>query len=129
MNAALWAGDYIGLPWNPPERDCWSFFREIQKDRFGLDVPIIDFDPNDLRACTQAIAHDPERARWDEVETPVNGCAVLMARAKQPVHVGIWLDIQGGRVLHCAPGSGVLCQTLESLRLSGWGQIRFYTHK
>jgi cell wall-associated NlpC family hydrolase len=129
MRGELWAGNYIGLPWDPPHRDCWSFFREVQKTHFGLDLPIIDVDPNDLRAVATAFSHNPERAHWVEVQEPKEGDAVLMSRAKQPVHVGIWLAFGEGRVIHCAPSSGVLCQPLESLRLSGWGQIRFYTHQ
>jgi hypothetical protein len=129
MTSAQWAGNYIGLPWMPPQRDCWSFFREIQETHYDRHVPIMDVDPNDLRAVATLFAHHPERLRWVQVDQPNDGDAVLMARAKHPVHVGVWLDVADGRVLHCAQGSGVLCQPLESIRLAGWGQIRFYTHQ
>lgn len=121
-----WATDYIGLPWVAQEHDCWAFFRKVQREQFGIEVPAFDADALDRMACARAVAGNPERNKWTRVETPQEGDAVLMARAKYPSHVGIWIAADGGGVLHCMQGAGVVFQGLGKLKLSGWGHVVFY---
>lgn len=64
-----------------------------------------------------------------EVEKPQGGDVVLMRQAKNPVHAGLWLDIDGGGVLHCVRESGVVFQNIRSLNLSGWYLHSFYRVK
>lgn len=123
---AHWATDYIGLPWVAEKRDCWAFFRAIQADHYGIVVPVIDVDAMDLHAVARAFRDHDERASWAEVSEPQDGDAVLMAHARYPSHVGVWIDVDGGRVLHCQQGAGVVCSSREALRLSGWGRVSFY---
>ena len=54
---------------------------------------------------------------------------VLMRQAKNPVHAGLWLDIDGGGILHCVRGSGVVFQNIASLNLSGWFIDSYYRVK
>lgn len=52
-----------------------------------------------------------------------------MRQAKNPVHAGLWLDIDGGGILHCVRESGVIFQNALSLNLSGWFIDSFYRVK
>jgi hypothetical protein len=52
-----------------------------------------------------------------------------MRQAKNPVHAGIWLDIDGGGVLHCVRGSGVVFQSIVTLNLCGWFLHSYYRVK
>lgn len=122
-----WATEYIGLPWIASERDCWAFFRDVQRTHFGREVPAIDLDSYAPLHVVRVLNGHAERQRWRQVETPSCGDGVLMGRNEQPAHVGVWLDIDTGRVLHCAEGIGVLCQDVASLRANGWGSITWWT--
>lgn len=123
-----WAIAYIGEPWVAGEHDCWAFFRRVQADRFGRAVPAIDVNAHSLMACARAVADNPERANWLPVSSPVEGDAVLMAHSRYPSHVGLWVDVDGGGVLHCVEGAGVIFQTIKNLKACGWGHVEFYRH-
>jgi hypothetical protein len=120
---------YIGLPWEagaqgPEAYDCWSFFRQVQARHFGITVPVIlasDYD--DPAALAGLFRGHGETARWKRLEAPVHGCGVMVHK---PLHAGIWLDIDGGGVLHCARGAGVIWTPESSWRVSGFGRREFY---
>jgi hypothetical protein len=40
--------------------------------------------------------------------------------------VGVWLDVDGGGVLHCAEGAGVVFQRSDAIKLNGWAVEGFY---
>ena len=124
---------YIGKPWvnggqGPDEFDCWGFFRHVQREHFGREVQLIDVDANDLRTVARNFSDHDERSRWHKVDEPRDGDAVLMAHGKYPSHVGIWIDVDGGGVLHCTRGEGVVFSSPSSLKTSGWGRLEFYRH-
>ena len=66
---------------------------------------------------------------FEEVPVPQDGDVVLMRQAKNPVHAGLWLNIDGGGVLHCVRGNGVVFQNVCSLNTSGWFLDSFYRVK
>lgn len=52
----------------------------------------------------------------------------LAAHARHPSHVGVWVDVDGGGVLHCINGAGVVFQPIKALKAGGWGHLEFYRH-
>lgn len=123
-----WA-DYIGLPYEagaqgPEAYDCMSFFRLLQKEHFGIEVPMViapDYDdPNSLADLMRG--HE-ERHRWSRISQPNHGCAVIVHR---PMHIGTWLDVDGGGVLHCVKGIGVIFTNERSWQLSGFGRREYF---
>lgn len=103
-----WAQDYIGQAWVYGEHDCWAFFRKVQKEQFGRDVPIIDVDAFNTLECVRTFIGHNERNNWVEIpntKLAQNGDAVLMSQSKRPTHVGIWVD---GAILHCVRHTGVV---------------------
>lgn len=123
-----WAFDYIGQPWVAGDHDCWGFFRRVQLERFGRVVPPFDVDAFNRLACARAVVSNPERANWVPVARPQEGDAVLLAHARHPSHVGLWVDADHGGVLHCVQGAGVVFQSLKSLKAMGWNHLEFYRH-
>lgn len=123
---------YIGIPWEagaqgPDAYDCMAFFRCIQRTHFGVDVPRIiapDYDDQDVIA--DLFLNHPERHRWPRISAPVHGCAVMIRR---PMHIGTWLDIDGGGVLHCVRGAGVVFTHGGSWATSGFGRREYFEHK
>lgn len=121
-----WAESYIGEPWIAQHHDCWAFFRRVQMERFGLDLPEIDVDACAPLTCRRAFASHAERDRWIEVAMPHEGDAVLMGKNARPAHVGVWIEAGNGAILHCVEGAGVVLSGRMDLRLSGWRTLGFY---
>ncbi len=125
------ATSYIGLPWvaggqGPDEFDCWGLVRFIEEHHYGLDIPAVNISPDNLRAVITEFTSNPIFKDFSEVKTPKDGDIVLMRQAKYPVHAGIWLDVDGGGVLHCVREGGVIFQNQISLNLAGWFIDGFY---
>lgn len=127
-----WAENYIGLPWSatgegPDAFHCWAFVCLVQDRHFGRILPSIA-NPEDLLAIARDFRDHPERKRWDQVDVPAEADCVLMRQARYPIHVGVWLDVDGGGVLHCAQEAGVAFQSVTALAANGWrieGYYRF----
>ena len=128
------ANKYIGRQWvagaqGPDSFDCWGFVRYALKHEYGYDVPQVNVNPECLRGVLHAFRTDLAFQAFVEVEKPQDGDVVLMRQAKNPVHCGLWLEIDGGGVLHCVRESGVVFQNIRSLNLSGWYLHSFYRVK
>lgn len=122
---------YIGAPWaagaqGPGAWDCWALFRHVQAAHFGIDVPIIiAVDYDDPAALSALFRTHGERARWSRVDRPAHGDAVIVHR---PLHIGTWLNIDGGGVLHAVRGVGVIFSKDAAWRLSGFGRREYFRH-
>ena len=125
-----WAAAYIGLPWSvhgsgPDMFNCWEFVRMVQARHFGRILPEIS-NPEDMLVMGRTFRNHPERRRWTKMPDPMEGDCVLLRRSRHPIHVGIWLDVDGGGVLHCAEGAGVVFQRSDAIKLNGWAIEGFY---
>ncbi|MBO5038085.1 MAG: C40 family peptidase [Alphaproteobacteria bacterium] len=128
------ANKYIGLPYvagaqGSDSFDCWGFVRFVLLHEYGHNVPPVNINPDNLRDVLHAFRTDLAFQAFNKVKTPQDGDVVLMRQAKNPVHAGLWLDIDGGGVLHCVRGSGVVFQNIHSLNASGWYLHSFYRVK
>ncbi len=128
-----WATEYIGKPWvvasdGPEAYDCWGLVVEIHRRLYGRTLEIIPVEENNLKALIRTIDAHPERKRWDIVRKPKEGDIALMRQSRHPIHVGIWLDVDGGGILHCIQGNGVVFQNLLSLASAGWKIENFYRY-
>ena len=126
-----WAAQYIGIPWEagtqgPEAFDCMAFFRHVQGKHFGIEVPsIIAPDYDDDAVLVDLFRNHSERDNWLRVPKREHGCAVVIHR---PLHIGVWLDVDGGGVLHCVRGLGVIF-TLDAVwQFSGFGRCEYFRH-
>jgi hypothetical protein len=125
-----WALDLIGKPWvagkaGDDEFDCWGLVRYVQAKHYGRELPIIAPENYGIMQCARTFRDHPERARWVDTDEPTDGDIALLAHNRHPVHVGLWLDVDGGGLLHCVQGTGVIFQNMNSLKLAGWGRMNF----
>ncbi len=124
-----WAQQYIGRQWVNREHDCWAFTRLIQLNHFGRDLPPIDIDAGDVASCVRAFNSHPEKQHWQAIDVPMDGDVLLMSQNKQPTHIGVWLEIDGGGVLHCVEKGGVIFTKRRDLNHLGYNLIQFYRHE
>lgn len=144
--AAAWVRAVIHKPWHPgahgPDAfDCWGLTRATMRHLAGFDLPDIRFAAPDLRRVMELIRSHEERDEWAPVDQPRHLDIVLMSHARTAHHVGVWLAVDGGVVLHTTEQRnrkddslnltrpGVACQTLLALRLDGWMKFQFMRRK
>lgn len=113
----------------PDSFDCWGFVRFVLLHEYGHNVPPVNVNPDNLRDVLRAFRADLAFQVFDEVKIPQDGDVVLMRQAKNPVHAGLWLDVDGGGVLHCVRGSGVVFQNIHSLNARGLFPDSYYRVK
>lgn len=125
-----WAATFVGWQYRqgaqgPDAWDCWSFFRHVQRERFGRDVP---FSPslssfNDIR---KALEVEPSNYGWRATNAPIDGDAVLLSMLKHPTHLGVWVaDLRS--VLHCAAGSGSVLHDARHLAAARWRTRSYFS--
>lgn len=106
---------YIGMQYDPIKFNCWHLVQLIQQEQFGRALPNFDIDGKDLRTVAKTFHNAAERHHWQRVNQPSHGCCVLMRRATLPIHIGIWLNIDAGGILHNLDGIGVVFQQPQAL--------------
>lgn len=132
---ARWRAHYvdalIGTPWRRDGFHCWQLVRKVEADLFGRDLPVVlEVSPDDDEK-RELFGNHPERRNWREATVAeaslrqgIDGAVVLMERrhigAKSSIHCGVYLDIEGGGVLHVDAPQGVAFDSLPVLRLRGW---------
>jgi len=132
MSNQHWAVPLIGKPWEsgqqgPEAFDCWGLLVWVYQQQFNINLPNIAVAEGDLRSQVKAFHAHPENAHWQRVEKPKEGNALLLRQSRHPIHVGLWIDTEGeSGVLHALQGAGVVFQTLNSLKLSGWSVEGIY---
>ncbi|MES9984346.1 MAG: hypothetical protein ABW115_13115 [Candidatus Thiodiazotropha sp. 6PLUC6] len=121
--------DYIGRPWINGENDCWTLVRDIYRDHLGIDLPAIVIDAENLRQVLQAFEDPANLSPWQRIPAPQHLCLVFFTPGHhRATHCGLWLDISGGRFLHCHRRAGVVLEDRITLELNGWCNPRFYRH-
>ena len=130
QNTHEWVSALIGKPWRsgargPDAFDCWGLLAWVYLQQRGIVLnPLPDLDPKDLGQVAKAARL--ESVNWQQVLWPQHLAAVAMSTGVRIHHVGVWLDIDGGLVLHTTENSSVVAQTLVSLRNSGITTIKYY---
>lgn len=129
-----WATAYLGKPWRlgadgPDAFDCWGLVRAVLRERAGLDLQPIVIPQSDQRGIAKAFEGHAELADWTEQPVPRELDAVLMAQARHPIHVGLWVYAGGLRILHARQGSGVVAQDPVSLRRHGYHVLSTWRHR
>ena len=129
-----WAFDYIGKPWKsggmgPKSFNCWGLVVDVYRRRYGKVLEIISVPENNLKALIYTINKHPERQHWKTVSVPQEGDIALMRQSRYPIHVGLWVEVDGGGILHCIQGTGVVFQSLQALALIGWKVETYYTYR
>jgi cell wall-associated NlpC family hydrolase len=118
---------YIGLPWvsggcGPDAFDCWGLLGWVQRQYFGICLPDLPVDADDRRLLYQT---QIERGTWRLVDAPFHGCGVLLRGGDRP-HVGVYLQLDAGGVLHAQEGVGVIFTERTNIKRVGYPRASWY---
>lgn len=127
-----WISQYLMAPFEHdaygPERfDCYGLLWHVAREHGGIELPRFDDFEGQLKRINAAIAGQTLSDDWVEVEIPQDFDAVVMKRAGEAYHVGCWLGVDGGKVLHATP-QGVHCNDMNALRRMFFQHFSFYRH-
>lgn len=121
----------IGLPWrsgaNGPEAyDCWGIAQAVQGRLFLRQLPDIKINAEDTRAVIREIATTRARDSWRQVDGPAHGRMVGLSSGRHPYHVGVYLDVDGGGILHSQNPAGVCFDRIVTLQAAGWRRFSYH---
>lgn len=123
----------VGLPWvsgarGPREFDCWGLLVHVYRKTLGIELPPYpNVDAKDTLKVTRLLVAGAEQ--WEKIQAPEPFCAVGMSSNLRINHVGLWLPVDDGGILHAADNRGVVFQSIQSVRMSGLSNITFYRFK
>lgn len=103
--------------------NCWGLLRYVLAQHFNKQLPAITL--GDADGIRYAHSDAMQRGIYSPVGIPQHGDPVLLRGGDNP-HVGIYLDIDGGGVLHSIDPYGVTWTKMRNLRTLGFSRYQFY---
>lgn len=118
----------VGLPYEkgsfgPESFNCWGLLYFVQLNYFKVQIPFAPLE--DSEGCRKLFDDQLGQGSWARLERPEHGCGALMRGGETP-HVGIYLDIDGGGILHAMEGVGVIWTPFYKLRSLSFGRTQYY---
>lgn len=126
-----WILNYLRLPYAPGGRDhrgvdCWGLLRLVYAEQLGIELPLLPGIVDGRLVSREIVA--TARIGWQELNAPVEFCAVAMGRRQILHHVGIWTAADGGKVIHTWGGRAVVADTLRAVRHKGLQTVKFFAY-
>jgi hypothetical protein len=129
--ARAFANAEVGKPFlkggqGPDAYSCWGITRACQRVVFERELPLVLVDETNTRAVIEAIAASPLHEQAEIVARPAHGDLVTMSRHDHPRHIGVYLALDRGGILHCYEKAGVRFDTIATLAALGWYRLKFH---
>lgn len=108
-----WLNDVVGKSWKayatgPENFDCWGVVFYGFKQKFGINLNRhLEVQSMNPIAFHKVVSKEIKTGNWVQINQPEDGCLVLMSASRLWHHVGLWLNVNGGRLLHSREGVGV----------------------
>jgi hypothetical protein len=103
--------------------NCWGLLRHVERVHFGRNLPAMII--GDAIATREVHDDALSSGLYWLIDKPEHGQPVLMRGGNDP-HVGVWLDFDGGGVLHAMKGYGVVWTLRNRLNSIGFGRMKYY---
>lgn len=127
-----WLAPLISKPWQayangPDAFDCRGIVYAAYPHVIGCtpDLPM-DTPPLDADAFESSVADCYKNGGWQRISTLQHGCLVLMAKGAKLRHMGMWLNVNGGRLLHCSKLKGVALEPATYLK--NYHRVEYYLY-
>ena len=104
----------VGLSWTAIGLEAWWLA--------GVPVALLVV----WLAVVAAFAAHEEHARWREVDAPVDGAVVLLAKRNRDAHAGTYVALDEGLIMHCDRPHGVVAERPLELQARCWGRLRYF---
>lgn len=122
--------NYIGKKWEegaagPDKYDCHHLVLEIQERFYDKKLPSVEVNAASLLDVVRKIKNDKVWDQFVKLDFPEDGCLVKLFTAENPNHIGVYIDIDGGGVIHSLRGSGVVFDNVFILKKT-YARIEFY---
>ncbi|BBB29382.1 NlpC/P60 family protein [Neptunomonas japonica] len=136
-NNYQWLSDMLGKPWRAYATgenvegveawDCWGVVVHAFYQLHGVALDRhLDIPTKSPRSFVRVVAQEITSGHWRQISHQKHGCVVLLATATRFHHIGIWLDINGGRLLHSTEGVGVALDS--SAHLSNYNLVEYWEY-
>lgn len=139
-----WALKYIGKGWHerdgfgPDRFHCWGLVWFIYKQELKIELPqFLGVGAYEFRDVTKIMTRGVEEAEahpglWLPTtrEAARDFTVVPLSNGGRAIHhVGLWLEVDGGMVLHANGEAGVIAEPFQSFK-NKWHRILFlnYNH-
>jgi cell wall-associated NlpC family hydrolase len=111
----------------PESYDCWGLVKVVQKELFDRNLPDISQSPSSLKNLIVFVREHSARKEWRVSENKFqHGQLVEMSKNENPFHIGVYLDYDGGGILHALGKIGVCFDKPQFMQLMGWRKMVFH---
>lgn len=115
-----WINDYLGLPfeelsYGPDTFDCYGLVWHVLQHHAGVTLPRFDDIDYQVARINAEICQQADLDCWQRITQPEDFDVVVLRRAGESAHVGVWLGVDGGKVLHATRANGVICTACGAL--------------
>lgn len=104
----------------PDSFHCWGLIRYVQMELWGRFIPAVNIKQYSILEFVKAGLKYRHELDWHPIDKPVHSCLVELSHGMQSHHIGVYLDVDGGGLLHALKGSGVVFDSIPALKASGW---------
>lgn len=124
--------DWVRLPYSTGEQsfsagfNCWGLMQTFLACATGQLVHECDVDYTDAEACAAEAEKQFAKELWLPIEYPQSFCVVQMTHAEVPHHVGVYVPINGGMILHTTATTGSIYSKRHQLAELGFRIVGFY---
>jgi len=127
-----WVTKYLGKRWEPGARgpdsfDCWGLVYDFYKRYLGVSLPLYLVLPSDLRKVSETAENEIEGDMWTRVDEPEAFDVVGLGKKSIIHHVGLFLENDGGLILHVGNGIPAKAESLNDIKKQ-YKRIEFYRH-
>lgn len=121
---------YINLKWEsgatgPDKFDCQGLVVDIQKNIYNKTMPNVKVNADSLLSVVKAISKNKVWDRFKKIDKCEDGCIVKMFTAQEPNHIGVYINIDGGGVIHSLTNVGVVWDKMFVLKKT-YAQIEYW---
>lgn len=111
----------------PHAFDCWSMAALVEMHLFARDVTLVSMGSDDgLAQIREAARTHTANRQWRVRDgAPHHGDPVKMAHIADPFHIGVYLALDRGMVLHHTEKTGVCLDPLARLKGRGYRNLQF----
>ena len=114
--------------------DCWGLVVSVYRERLGIELPdhlLCDNMKEGVykRGLTDVRSIALSDGFWVQKGTPKHYDMVMFTKSKYYTHVGIYLDIDGGCVLHAYYNNGCSVQRVANIRGGEWKNLIYYRYE